>query len=71
MCRSLQVLAGWVNSQDRYLAKYSALLAEHGYSSLRTIQPTATGFAISEAGRRQWATDLLVFLAACKHAADR
>lgn len=50
---SNQMLRRWVNSQDRYLAKYSALLAKYGCNSLRTIQSTAVGFAFLEHGRRQ------------------
>ncbi len=68
---SNQVLRRWVNSQDRYLAKYSALLAKHGCSSLRTIQSTAVGFAISEHGRQQGAENVLAFLADCKQAGGR
>jgi Eukaryotic protein of unknown function (DUF829) len=67
----MQVLCGWVNSQDKYLAKYSALLAAHGYGSLRTIQPTGTGFSLFEAGRREWAVNILSFVSDSKHCAGR
>ena len=53
---------GWVNCGDKYLAKYSELLSKLGYSSLRTIQPTLTGFSIAEAPRRVWARNILEFL---------
>jgi Eukaryotic protein of unknown function (DUF829) len=67
----MQVLCGWVNSQDKYLAKYSTLLAAHGYSSLRTIQPTGTGFSLFEAGRRKWAANILSFVSDSEHCAGR
>ncbi|DBB01709.1 hypothetical protein WJX77_003873 [Trebouxia sp. C0004] len=56
------ILLGWVNCDHRYLAKYSELLSKNGYSSLRTIQPTFTGFSIAEAPRRLWASNILNYL---------
>ncbi|DBA69073.1 TPA: hypothetical protein ACH3X2_013233 [Trebouxia sp. C0005] len=53
---------GWVNCDHKYLAKYSELLSKIGYSSLRTIQPTFTGFSIAEAPRRLWASNILNYL---------
>ena len=60
--QGLQVLMGWVNCEHKYLAKYSELLSKHGYSSLRTIQPTFTGFSVAEAPRRLWASNILNYL---------
>lgn len=56
------VLMGWVNCDHKYLAKYSDLLSKNGYSSLRTIQPTLTGFSVAEAPRRLWASNILDYL---------
>ncbi len=53
---------GWVNCDHKYLAKYSELLSKSGYSSLRTIQPTFTGFSVAEAPRRLWASNILNYL---------
>ncbi len=58
----LQILMGWINCGDKYLAKYSELLSKLGYSSLRTIQPTFTGFSVAETPRRIWASNILDFL---------
>ena len=53
---------GWVNCGDKYLAKYSDLLSKLGVSSVRTVQPALTGFAIAESPRRLWATNILEFV---------
>lgn len=58
----LQVLMGWVNCGDKYLAKYSDLLSKLGCSSVRSVQPALTGFSIAEAPRRLWASNILEFL---------
>lgn len=58
----MQVLMGWVNCGDKYLAKYNDLLSKLGYSSMRSVQPALTGFSIAETPRRLWATNILDFL---------
>lgn len=62
--KPLIVLLGWVNAQDRHLAKYSTELAAHGYSSVRAIQPTPTGFSAFQSSRDAWAQQLLARVAA-------
>ncbi len=58
-----QVLMGWVGAQrDGALLKYAELLAVHGYSSVRSVQPTATSFSPFPAGRRRWALAMMAFL---------
>lgn len=57
-----QVLMGWVSCGDKYLAKYNNLLSTLGYSSMRSVQPALTGFAIAETPRRLWAINMLEFL---------
>lgn len=59
-----QVLMGWVNCSDKYLKKYSDLLAGLGFSSVRTIQPTFQAFSLYESPRRVWASNILDFLIA-------
>ncbi|KAL3133622.1 hypothetical protein ABBQ32_008142 [Trebouxia sp. C0010 RCD-2024] len=56
------VLMGWVSCGDKYLAKYNNLLSTLGYSSMRSVQPALTGFAIAETPRRLWAINMLEFL---------
>lgn len=58
-----QVLMGWVGAQrDGALLKYAELLAAHGYSSVRSVQPTGTAFSPFAGGRRRWALAMLSFL---------
>lgn len=56
------MLLGWVNCSDKYLRKYSEVLSELGYSSVRSIQPTLTAFSLSESPRRVWARNILELL---------
>ena len=54
---------GWVGAQrDGALLKYAELLAAHGYSSVRSVQPTATAFSPLASGRRRWALGMMAFL---------
>ena len=53
---------GWVNCGDKYLAKYSDLLSDLGFSSVRSVQPALTGFSIAETPRRLWAINILEFV---------
>lgn len=58
-----QVLMGWVGAQrDGALLKYAQLLAGHGYTTVRCVQPTAVAFSPLEGSRRRWALGLLRFL---------
>lgn len=58
-----QVLMGWVGAQrDGALLKYAELLAAHGYSSVRSVQPTATAFSPLAGGRQRWALGMMAFL---------
>ncbi|KAL4451602.1 hypothetical protein ABPG75_007264 [Micractinium tetrahymenae] len=59
------VLLGWVGAQrDGALLKYADFLAEQGYSSVRSVQPTGTAFSPFERTRRSWALALLSYLQA-------
>ncbi|KAL4433428.1 hypothetical protein ABPG77_010281 [Micractinium sp. CCAP 211/92] len=59
------VLLGWVGAQrDGALLKYADFLAEQGYASVRSVQPTGTAFSPFERPRRSWALALLSFLRA-------
>ena len=58
----VQVLLGWVNCSDKYLKKYSDLLSELGYSSVRSIQPTFQAFSFYESPRQIWASNILDYL---------
>lgn len=57
-----QVLCGWVGCQDRFLRKYSELLNEAGYPTVRSICPKSAIFWPFEGRRRAWAADLLRFV---------
>lgn len=57
------VLLGWVGAQrDGALLKYADFLAEQGYPSVRSVQPTGTAFSPFERARRSWALALLAYL---------
>lgn len=54
---------GWVGAQrDGALLKYAEFLAQHGYPSVRSVQPTPVAFAPIALPRRRWALALLAFL---------
>lgn len=56
---------GWVGAaRDGPLLKYAELLAQHGYPSVRSVQPMATAFSPFDGPRRRWALSLLGFLEA-------
>lgn len=48
--------------QDRYLSKFSSLLTEAGYTTVRGICPTAAIFFPTHHLRRKWAQGLLDFV---------
>ena len=51
---------GWVGAQrDGALLKYAEYLAEQGYPSVRSVQPTPIAFAPLDLPRRCWALAML------------
>ena len=51
---------GWVGAQrDGALLKYAEFLAEQGYPTLRSVQPTPVAFAPFDLPRRRWALAML------------
>jgi hypothetical protein len=56
------VLLGWYGAADKHLAKYSRLLAGHGYSSVRGIMSGTAIFLPLMWPRVRFATALLELL---------
>lgn len=57
------MLLGWVGAQrDGTLLKYAELLAKHGYTTVRGVQPTGTAFSPFASSRRNFALGLLGYL---------
>ena len=58
----LIIIGGWAGAQDKVLRKYAEFLADHGYSSIRSVLPLFALFAPIAYPRRQWAIGALDYL---------